>query len=86
MFLSRFRVNGSSMEPNFREGDYVLVFSYFVRTPKVGDVVVFKKGKKLLIKRIHKVENGKIIATGDNSKNKFIVNKKDIVGKVVLKI
>lgn len=86
MFLSRFRVNGSSMEPAFKEGDYVLAFSYFFRTPKVGDVVILKKENTLLIKRIHQVENEKIIVTGDNSRSKFTVNKKDILGKVFLKI
>ncbi len=86
MLFSRFRVNGSSMEPSFREGDYVIACKYIFRKPKKGDVVVFEKNRLLLIKRVQKVEDSKIIATGDNSKNKFIVNKKDIVGKVVLKI
>ena len=84
--FSRYRVNGSSMEPNFREGDYVVSFSYIFNKPNVGDVIVFKKDKLLLIKRIKKLENEKIIVTGDNSKSRFIVNKKDILGKVFLKI
>ena len=74
------------MEPNFREGDYVVSFSYIFNKPNVGDVIVFKKDKLLLIKRIKKLENEKIIVTGDNSKSRFIVNKKDILGKVFLKI
>lgn len=74
------------MEPNFKDGDYVIAFSYIFNKPNVGDVIVFKKEKLLLIKRIQKLENSNTIATGDNSKARFTVNKKDILGKVIFKI
>jgi signal peptidase I len=39
-----FLVKGTSMEPNFHDGQYLVVneFSYHVSDPKRGDVVVFK--------------------------------------------
>ena len=42
-FVQPFLVSGSSMVPNFQNGDYVLVdeFTYRVRPPTRGDVVVF---------------------------------------------
>lgn len=84
--FSRFRVNGNSMEPNFKDGDYVVAFSYIFNKPNVKDVIVFKKDKLLLIKRIQKLENSNIIVAGDNSKNRFVVKKKDILGKVIFRI
>lgn len=39
-----FIVNGSSMEPNFHSGDYIIIdeLSYAFNEPERGDVVVFK--------------------------------------------
>ncbi|HTP10475.1 MAG TPA: signal peptidase I [Anaerolineae bacterium] len=39
----RFRIEGSSMEPNLHNGEYVLIdkVSYLVHQPERGDVVVF---------------------------------------------
>jgi len=39
-----FLVDGESMEPNFEEGDYLIVdeLSYRMREPKRGEVIVFK--------------------------------------------
>jgi signal peptidase I len=44
-FLAQpFLVKGASMEPNFKDGDYLLVdeISYRLRAPERGDVVVFR--------------------------------------------
>lgn len=39
-----FLVKGESMEPNFKDGDYLIVdeISYRLRTPQRGEVIVFK--------------------------------------------
>ncbi len=52
-----FFVRGASMEPNFHEGDYLIVdeFSYRISDPERGDVIVFKYPKnptQRYIKRI----------------------------------
>ena len=42
--IQPFIVNGASMEPNFFDGDYLLVdeLSYRFEQPERGDVIVFK--------------------------------------------
>ncbi|MCD6500908.1 signal peptidase I [bacterium] len=52
-----FIVKGFSMEPNFHDGDYLIVdeFSYHFRTPQRGEVIVFRYPKdpsQRFIKRI----------------------------------
>jgi signal peptidase I len=52
-----FVIQGSSMEPNFHQADYLIVdeFSYRLRAPERGEVVVFKyplDSSKRFIKRI----------------------------------
>ncbi|HXF70448.1 MAG TPA: signal peptidase I [Thermoflexus sp.] len=41
---ARFRIEGSSMEPNLHDGEYVLInkVSYWFSPPRRGDVVVFR--------------------------------------------
>jgi len=55
--MQPFFVSGSSMEPNFHDGDYLIVdeLSYEIGEPKRGDVVIFKYPKnpsEYFIKRI----------------------------------
>jgi len=42
--LQNFRVDGSSMEPTFHSGEYILVdkFDYWFHGPERGDVIVFR--------------------------------------------
>ena len=52
-----FLVSGASMEPNFEDGDYLLVdeISYRFREPQRGEVIVFRYPKNLstyFIKRV----------------------------------
>lgn len=66
------KVSGSSMFPNFKNGDYIITdkVSYRIGDPKRGDIVVFKNPKdetQDFIKRIIgvpgdwvKVQNGKV--------------------------
>lgn len=71
-----FLVQGSSMEPNFYQGDYLIVdeLSYRIREPRRGEVIVFKypgNPRLRFIKRIIglpgeeiKIENGHIFING----------------------
>lgn len=68
-----FIVKGQSMEPNFENGDYLIIdeISYRFREPQRGEVIVFKypqKPSQRFIKRIIalpgetvEIENGKVI-------------------------
>lgn len=76
--LQPFLVSGASMEPNFREGDYLFVdrLTYRVREPIRGETVVFRYPEEpstFFIKRIIglpgeviRIENGTIwVSRGD---------------------
>lgn len=66
-----FIVKGSSMSPNFENGDYLLVdeFSFRLREPKRGEVIVFEppnQRSSKYIKRIIALPNESIkISNGD---------------------
>jgi phage repressor protein C with HTH and peptisase S24 domain len=82
--ISRFRVLGHSMEPTYTEGDYVVVVSFL--TPKKGDVVVFSKNGKKMIKRVTRIGSNNYHFKSDNHGTSGTVKKEDIIGKVVLRI
>ncbi len=86
--LIRFRVKGKSMEPNFREGDYIIVnrLSYILSKPKINDVVAVRHHGLFLIKRIIGIGNNKYTICGDNKNysSPAAVKKSDIIGKVFL--
>ena len=76
--LSRYVVDGTSMEPAFRSGDRVLVnrLAYRRRDPHAGEVVVLRDPERLghvLLKRIATAPEGivpgpsHIFVLGDNS-------------------
>lgn len=82
------------MEPAFCEGDRVLTYNF--GKVMVGSVVVFKFGEIKLIKRVREslrsnsgqVKSDYIIVVSDNkklAKKEFRVEKKDIIGRVVLR-
>jgi signal peptidase I len=55
--ITPFFVRGQSMEPNFEDGDYLIIdkLSFRISDPKRGDIVVFKApldAKSFYIKRI----------------------------------
>ncbi len=62
-----YKVTGKSMEPSFREGDYVLVNR--LSRMKAEDVVVLEhpKTKQLVLKRVLKRRKDKLFVIGDNS-------------------
>jgi len=79
-----FLVSGSSMEPNFKDGDYLLVdeLSYRFREPARGEVIVFKypgDHKAYYIKRIIGLPGERVVVKDD------VVTVYDINGeKIVL--
>lgn len=81
------------MNPSFNAGDTILVnkLSYFLSKPKVGDVVVLRRGK-FIIKRIARIKDNKVFIIGDNksestdSRSFGWLNKELIIGKVMFKI
>jgi len=68
---SPFIVNGSSMDPTFAAGDYLIVdqITYRFREPERGDVIVFRyphNPLKFFIKRIVGLPNETVILEGDS--------------------
>ncbi|MDD5318275.1 MAG: signal peptidase I [Candidatus Pacebacteria bacterium] len=73
---SPFVVYGSSMEPNFNTGDYLIVdeLSYHFHTPNRGDVIVLTppvSDKKYFIKRVIGLPNETVSVDGDQV---YIIN------------
>lgn len=78
-----FFVDGQSMEPNFKDGNYLIVdeLSYRLRSPERGEVVVFnypKDPSKRYIKRIIglpeeiiEIASGKIYITNEEGKKEL---------------
>ncbi len=93
LFLSRFRVNGHSMQPTIFSNQTVLVSSipYLFASPKIGDIIAFtdKMNKKVLIKRITKITTDGYFLSGDNisdsidSRRLGAIKRKAILGKVI---
>jgi len=84
--IQPFSVKGSSMEPSFYEGEYLIVdeISYRFSEPQRGDIVVFKLKNKdyneYLIKRIIGlpgetvvIKDGKVIIKNEENKDGYIL-------------
>lgn len=65
------RISGLSLEPEYREGDFVVCskIPFMFREPQPGDVVVFIHGLYgLLIKRVERIEpDGGIFVVGSHA-------------------
>ena len=88
MVFGIFRISGHSMMPYLKPYDRIIVSSipYYFSKPKIGDIIVFKYNSKTMIKRIKKLENGKITVAGDNISDSLkieLVELGDILGKVL---
>jgi nickel-type superoxide dismutase maturation protease len=94
MLLSKYRVSGHSMIPTYHSGDTVLISSlpFLFTKPKIGYVIVFKKGDICLIKRVKKIVSQGLIVEGDNKKDSLkssqmgVISPKLILGKVIIKL
>jgi phage repressor protein C with HTH and peptisase S24 domain len=64
---ARFRVEGDSMHPVIRGGEYVHVIPCAVSELRRGDVILTATGRGLTAHRIVRIEGQRIITRGDNS-------------------
>ncbi|MDP2157041.1 MAG: signal peptidase I [Nitrospirota bacterium] len=85
-FNVRLNTRGFSMFPLIRTGDRIIIKS--VRSPALGDVIVFKKNDELVCHRLRRifVENGTTFlqTKGDNQfKPDEPITSSEILGKVV---
>jgi phage repressor protein C with HTH and peptisase S24 domain len=80
-----FVVHGKSMEPSFFEGDFVVAK---LASPEVGNVVIANWRGNKIIKKIISKNRGMYVLRGENQVDGkiFHVEKKDVLGKVVLRI
>lgn len=67
--IDPFLVHGSSMEPTFKEGNYVIVdkLTYKMREPKRGDVIIFDaptNDNRYFIKRVIGLPGERIVVDG----------------------
>lgn len=87
-----FKVADDSMEPTYRNGDYILVYQWY-KDPKPQDIVIFRHPTDgmILVKRIYSVKNNKMYLLGDNSvastdsRNFGDVDLMNLFGKVIHK-
>ena len=59
------RVIGNSMTPMLRPGQLIIATTRY-RQLKPGQVVVLRKNNRELIKRIERIESGRVFVIGDN--------------------
>ena len=82
------------MEPIIHQNETVLVSSilYLFSKPRIGDIVAFRNKNSVFIKRIAKIDQRKYFVKGDNSRDSLDsrkigwISRKEIVGKVIVKI
>jgi nickel-type superoxide dismutase maturation protease len=90
--LRLFKVTGKSLQPNYYEGDFVLVskIPFWVRRPRPGDIVVFRHPRfGMMIKRVERVTPKQDLfvsgthATSNDSDNFGVIPFTSVIGKVV---
>jgi phage repressor protein C with HTH and peptisase S24 domain len=81
---ARFRVEGDSMHPVIRGGDYVRVVPCAVSELRRGHVILASTGRGLTAHRIVRLSGRGIITRGDNSvRADPLVDPAKVLGKVV---
>ncbi|MCX8184845.1 MAG: signal peptidase I [Sulfolobales archaeon] len=61
-------VEGSSMEPTLQPGDLVVIVKRVsLGEISIGDVIVYQRGRTLIIHRVIRIEGNTLIAKGDNN-------------------
>jgi len=83
------KVAGSSLYPDYREGDYVMVVTVPFFRLKMGDTVVFRHpGYGMMIKKISRIEPSGIHVVGIHpesvdSRRFGPIQQRDVLGKVI---
>ena len=92
MILKLLKVTGQSLEPEYNEGDFVLVskIPFLLASPRPGDVLAFRQpGYGALLKRVEHLEpDGGLYVLGTHpnsvdSRHFGPVRPKDVLGKVI---
>lgn len=91
MLLKLLKIDGHSMEPAIKNGSVVVASSipFMFRSPKKNDIVAFKFGNKIFIKRISSVSKDMYYLEGDNKEDSLDsrrmgwINRKSITGEVL---
>jgi signal peptidase I len=91
MLFSLIRAEGHSMEPEIKNGSFFICSSipYLFFKPKVGDTIIFKNNRKIIVKKIYKIEYRKIFTKGVNEKDSKdfpAIGRKEILGKIIWKL
>ena len=80
---ARFRVEGDSMHPVIRSGEYVKVMPCTVSKLRRGDVILAATGRGLTAHRIVRISERGIITRGDNSlRSDPMVEPGNILGRI----
>jgi phage repressor protein C with HTH and peptisase S24 domain len=81
---ARFRVEGDSMYPAIRNGDYVQAVPCAIAELRRGDVILASTGRGLTAHRIMRIDGQRVITRGDNSlRADPAIDKAQILGRVV---
>jgi signal peptidase I len=84
----RLELNGYSMYPFIRDGDVAQIAPISMAQTKVGDIVFFRSGDRLLahrvVRRIQTDEGLRLMTKGDSlsQEDRFIDTEADLVGRV----
>ena len=80
-----FKIVTGSMEPKLHVNDVLLIKEE--DNYAIGDIVTYRYGDEYVTHRVIFVEGDQIVTKGDaNNTNDEAINKKDVVGKMILKL
>lgn len=74
------KITGFSLFPDLIPGKFYLAHNFGKLKP--GDFVIFKFNEKIFVKKILVINHNDILV-GDNLDQQFMINKYDILGKII---